>query len=210
MAHLVTKTNIHHYEKQMDQMFRLRHQVFVDEMGWDLPMARAGREVDQYDTEDTVYILSLNQNLDVVGSMRLLPTTADHLMSDLFSNLLDIEEPVGPTIWESSRTCVTLDIGQRGKINLVLSDVFIGMTEAAMLLGIEKVSFVANMQIYPSILQGGWSVHPLGLPKRDKFGEELVAAYVSINQAALHNVRQNRGILYPTLNYTNPHLQEVA
>jgi len=210
MAHLVTKDNRDQYKRQMEQMYRLRHQVFVQQMGWKLPMADQEFEKDEYDDEDTVYILSLDQNLDVVGSMRLMPTTKPHLMSDLFSHLLAVDEPIGANIWESSRTCIKPNLGKKGEVNLILSDVFIGMTEAALILGIDKITFVANMLIYPSILKGGWQVTPLGFPKEDENGDEVVAASVAITQEALRNVRKNRGILHPTLNFTNPHTQQVA
>lgn len=209
MAHLVTRENSHLYQKELGQMYGQRHEVFVDDMGWELPLAKGGLEKDQYDDEDTVYILSLDENDNVQGSMRLLPTTEPHLMSDHFLYLLDTDEPVGPTVWESSRTCVAPSSDRKG-MNRILSDVYIGMTEAALILGIEKISFVANMQIYPSILQGGWGVFPLGLPRIDKTGEELIAAYVTINSVSLQNVRQNRDISHPVLNFTNPQVRRVA
>src|SRR6266481_3934534 len=37
--------------------YQLRHEVFVREMGWDLPLANDEFEIDQFDRPDTVYVL---------------------------------------------------------------------------------------------------------------------------------------------------------
>ncbi|PCI44438.1 MAG: hypothetical protein COB49_11105 [Alphaproteobacteria bacterium] len=210
MAHLVTKDNIHLYVQQIRQMYQHRYQVFVENLRWNLPLAKNGLEIDQYDTEDAVYILSLDHNMDVVGSMRLLPTIQDHLMSDLFSHLLNVPEPIGESIWESSRTCLKPSVEIRAEKNIVLNDVFIGMAEAAVMLGIEKVTFVANMQIYSTLLAFGGQVEPLGFPQFDAEGEEIIASSVSINRDVLNNVWENHNIKSPTLIHTDPQEQAVA
>lgn len=210
MAHLVTKNNIHLYAKQLNQMYQQRHQVFVENLRWNLPLAKNGLEVDQYDTEDAIYILSLDHNMDVVGSMRLLPTIQDHLMSDLFSHLLNVPEPIGESVWESSRTCLKPSVEIRAEKNNVINDVFIGMAEAAVMFGIEKITFVANMQIYSTLIAFGGKVEPLGFPQIDIDGEEIVASSVNISRDILKNVWQNYGITEPTLNYTDTHNQAVA
>jgi len=210
MAHLLTKENSHHYAQQIRQMHQHRYQVFVEKLRWNLPLAKDGLEIDQYDTEDAIYILSLDKDLNVAGSMRLLPTIQDHLMSDLFSHLLNTPEPVGERVWESSRTCFKPSVEIRANKNAVINDLFIGMAEAAVMLGIETVTFVANMQIYSTLLEFGGKVKPLGFPQYDVDGEEIIASSVNINQAALNIVWQKHGIIAPTLNYFNTQDQAVA
>ena len=34
MIYIVTPENEHHYRDEMEQAFRLRHRVFVEQMGW--------------------------------------------------------------------------------------------------------------------------------------------------------------------------------
>jgi len=210
MAHLVNKENIHLYEQQIGQMYQHRHQVFVEKLRWNLPLAKDGLEIDQYDTEDAIYILSLDKNLNVVGSMRLLPTIQDHLMSDLFSHLLNIPEPIGDSIWESSRTCLKPSVEIPVEKNTVINDIFIGMAEAAVMLGIETVTFVANMQIYSTLLAFGGKVEPLGFPQYDADGEEIIASSVKINQGVLDSVWQSHGIMAPTLNYIDPRRNQAV
>lgn len=57
MIHMVTPENEHHYREEMGQAFRLRHQVFVKEMGWHNLASADGREIDQFDNEYAVHML---------------------------------------------------------------------------------------------------------------------------------------------------------
>ena len=72
MIHIVTPENEHLYRKQMAQVFRLRHKVFVEEMGWKALAKPDGREIDQFDTKHAVHMLYLEGG-EVLGYQRLLP-----------------------------------------------------------------------------------------------------------------------------------------
>ena len=61
------------YAALLRQFFRLRKQVFIDEMEWDLN-EYDGMEIDQYDQETAEYILQVKNGV-CVGGCRLLPTT---------------------------------------------------------------------------------------------------------------------------------------
>ena len=61
------------YGKFFDQMFRLRHDVFVKGRGWSLPCGN-GRETDQYDVDEAVYFLDINEDGVLSGKeMRAFP-----------------------------------------------------------------------------------------------------------------------------------------
>jgi len=57
MIHVVTPENEHFYRDEMDQAYRLRHKVFVEEMGWKNMAKPDGREMDQFDTKHAVNML---------------------------------------------------------------------------------------------------------------------------------------------------------
>jgi N-acyl-L-homoserine lactone synthetase len=86
-------------------MHRLRGRVFKDRLDWDVSVCN-GLEIDQYDTFKPTYLMALEQN-DVVGCVRLLPTTGRNMLADTFPVLLDGNAaPRAARIWESSRFCV--------------------------------------------------------------------------------------------------------
>lgn len=85
-------------------MHRLRGRVFKERLDWDVSVA-GGLEIDQYDSFKPTYLLALEQQ--VVGCVRLLPTTGRNMLADTFPVLLDGHAaPNAASIWESSRFCV--------------------------------------------------------------------------------------------------------
>jgi acyl homoserine lactone synthase len=86
-------------------MHRLRGRVFKDRLDWDVSVSN-GLEIDQYDTFKPTYLLALERT-EVVGCVRLLPTTGRNMLADTFPVLLNGNPaPKATTIWESSRFCV--------------------------------------------------------------------------------------------------------
>lgn len=80
-----------------------RHRVFVERLGWRL-QSFADAEQDQFDREDTVYVVSKNEHGEITGCARLLPTTQPYLLSEVFPQLLNGMTPPGsPDVWELSR-----------------------------------------------------------------------------------------------------------
>lgn len=80
-----------------------RHKIFIEKLGWQLPV-EAGRERDQFDGEDTIYVLNRQAGGAICGCARLLPTTRPYLLSEVFPHLLaGAEVPRSPEVWELSR-----------------------------------------------------------------------------------------------------------
>jgi acyl homoserine lactone synthase len=86
-----------------DAIANYRHSIFVDRLGWDLPI-KNGKENDQFDRDDTVYVIAKNKDGDVAGCARLLPTTSPYLLKDVFPELMNgTPIPSDKDIWELSR-----------------------------------------------------------------------------------------------------------
>ena len=87
-------------------MFRLRHQVFVTGRGWSLP-SRNNSEIDQYDVDDAVYFLDINDDEVIEGSVRLTPTEKHSLLADYYPHLIESgDAPRSPHIYEATRYIV--------------------------------------------------------------------------------------------------------
>ncbi len=203
MIVLVTKENRRQYAAQLRQMYQQRYQVFVEMLNWDLPLAKDGLEMDQYDTSDTLYLLKLDHNGEVLGSKRMNPTMRPHLMVDLFSHLVEGAVPRGRNIWESSRSCVPPSQQDQG----IIGELFLGMAEAALIFHITRITFVVGMKFYPTVLHAGWGITPLGIPHKDDNGEELIAGMLIINPNSLNMMRWKYKVTRPVLD-TTPALPE--
>src|SRR4029078_3746416 len=86
-----------------DQLFRLRHEIFVKRRGWSLPSVN-GCEIDQYDNDDAVYFLDVDDDDVIRGSIRVTPSVNSSLLADYFPHLVETGGPLrAPDIFECTR-----------------------------------------------------------------------------------------------------------
>jgi acyl-homoserine lactone synthase len=204
--HVVTKRNRSIYENQLTQYFRLRHQVFVEERGWNDLRQADGIERDAYDNAATTYLLAIDGDR-VVGGQRFYPTSLPHMMSDVFSSLASRGVPRAATILEWTRYFVIRE-RRTGRTDCRL---LAAMQEYCLEEGVTQVTAVVEMWWLPRWQQVGFKVHPLGLPMIVE-NEPCIAAAIDISSASLNHVRRIAGLRGPSLvreNDLKPILQRV-
>ena len=84
-VHVITDANKAAYAAELDQLFRIRHRIYVEEKKWREP-SDDGRETDQFDTEHAVHLVGIRNGQIIAGS-RFIPTTQPHLLSEVFPHL---------------------------------------------------------------------------------------------------------------------------
>lgn len=138
----------------IDEMFRMRAAVFADRLEWDV-IVTDGREVDRFDTEDPLYLLSLDNRTGALqGAVRLLPTTGPNMLRDIFPVLVPGGAPESPLIWESSRFAVNpaaFNPCERAEANHVVNrttiELLCGIVEVCQRAGIEHVVSVFDARM---------------------------------------------------------------
>lgn len=140
MILIIDALNAHLAEPILEDVYRLRARVFQDRLGWDVKVAY-GQERDLFDDLHPAHVVSLDDDGRVVGCMRLLQTTGPHMLSDVFRDILDGEEPLrSPQLWEATRFCVDTDRLNKGRgrnsISYVTSEIMIGAFEYGMSAGV--------------------------------------------------------------------------
>lgn len=138
----------------IDQMFRIRASVFADRLGWDVTVT-SGWEIDVFDAEDPLYLLSVDQRTGILlGAVRLLPTLGPNMLRDVFPILVPGGAPESPLIWESSRFAVNpaaFHAVDRAEANHVVSRITIellcGIVEVCQRAGIEHVVSVFDARM---------------------------------------------------------------
>lgn len=106
--------NIHEHGTLLTKYLEARKSIFIDTLHWNVSEAE-GMEFDQYDTPACQWVV-LHQFGEIVGGVRLLPTTAkcgiySYMLRDAQRGLLDsiptdvlfFEAPVRANVWEASR-----------------------------------------------------------------------------------------------------------
>ncbi len=86
-----------------EQMGHYRREIFINQLGWELNTVK-GMELDEFDGPDAVYVCAHDDEGQISGVARLLPTTAPYLMEKVFPQLWGGKQlPCDPKIWELSR-----------------------------------------------------------------------------------------------------------
>jgi acyl-homoserine lactone synthase len=192
MIHLVTADNRHLFHDEMEQAYRLRHRVFVEEMKWTDLEKPDGREIDQFDDEHAVHMLYIEEG-KVLGYQRMLPSMRPHLLSDVLPQLCEGDRPVGEHIWEWTRYCVEPGHRERGRaLSPVANALLSGIVEWGLERGISSIIIEMNPLWLLRLVQLHFLTMPLGLPQ--KIGEgDVVAVTARFDRRTLARLQEMRG-----------------
>lgn len=162
----------------MDEMHRLRKQVFHDRLKWEV-CVEGDWEVDSFDDEDPLYVLSVDSENRLQGSLRLLPTTGPNMLRDVFGQITrNFGTVSNPMVWESSRFCIRMPSGsdQRESHHISKSTVELiaGMGEVGLLAGIDHIVTVYDAFLRRIIRQTGCKEELIGEAVR--FGRVMTYA----------------------------------
>ena len=182
-----------------EQHFRLRHDVFVKGRGWSLPTTN-GLEIDQYDDDDAVYFLDLNDEQRIQGSIRITPTAKSSLIADYFPHLIENgESPRSPRIYECTRYIVLPPRKSREDNRYAKSKIIGAMLEwcldhelTYLQTVIDSVALPTYLELTPRTIPLGLS-HPYGGGRKTPGGGECMAIRWPICPQVLDDVRAYGG-----------------
>ena len=152
-------------DRTFRKMFEDRKSVFVDLLGWDVPVLDGRFEFDEFDNERATYLIIADDEGDHLGSARLLPTTRRHILGSLFASLCAAPPPTGPQVFEITRFCLSPRHRAAGR-RVVRRQLVTGLVWHALETGIRTYTGVAEMAWLQQILAFGWDCRPLGVPAR--------------------------------------------
>ena len=200
MVFIVTAENRHFFESDLLEMHQQRRRVFVEGLGWPLPLNGA-MESDQYDGEDVIYLLVKDDlNARLRASVRLLRTDRPHPLLDLFQGLCDAGVPRGPNVREISRFCTCPGVTSRRERLALLWEIICASLETAFLFDFELLTFVANRALRPLALNCGWDALSLGSTQPDRH-DEVTAIAANVTRAGLRRVRERFGVPGPAIRF---------
>lgn len=204
MIHVISAANHHLYEDVLEEHFRIRHDIFVEERQWETLRKPDKREVDSFDNEDTIYLLAL-EGRRVIGGHRLYPTTKPSMMSEIFPHLAEVRGcPSDPLVWEWSRYFIVRN-RRDGNLNLRL---MAAVQEFCLAEGIAKISAIMETWWLPRFQEAGFVVTPLGLPALVE-NAWTMAALIDVSRETLRAINERTG-LSSVIQRQGPHLDAVA
>jgi len=164
-VHAIHAGNRRLYGAEVEQHYRIRHDIYVGERKW-MDLERPdGREVDQFDTEHAVYLLAIEAGKGIVGGSRLVPTLEPHLMSEVFPELANVRGvPRAPDIYEWTRIFVVPAKRETGRLCKTAGIVYCGILEFCLSRRLPQISVVCEAYWIPRLLALGWNPQLLGEP----------------------------------------------
>lgn len=179
----------------MRAMFIARKEVFVDLLGWDVPVLDGQFELDHFDDRHARYLILMDEDGRHRASARLLPTTRPHILDSLYPFLCDEARPSGPTVFEITRFCLDrhqTTAERREARNHLISELAI----TALADGIRHYVGVAEDAWVSQVLDFGWRCRTLG-PARQVGPHRLAALCIDIDEHTMSSLRHS-GIYNPT------------
>ncbi len=196
MIEIITPNSYQDCAAELDAMFRFRHRVFCERMGWDV-RSEAGRERDQFDALSPIYLIAKDARGELVATWRLLPTTGSYMIRDVFPDLMEGRPmPCDPSVWETSRFAVAAggDAGAGLKaVSAATHELFCGLVEYGIQIGIREIITLYDIRIARLLPRVGCR------PKWRTAGKRLddtiaIVGMFDVNEAVLANLRAVGGL----------------
>lgn len=189
MFTLVYGDDLFDFPQLANEMFHDRRAQFKEALGWNLSVDALGREIDEYDLLNPLYVILRDGEGRHLGSSRVLPTTGRTMIADHFSDLTDGVEIESPLIWETTR----FFIARRGAESR--------RNAAALMWAGCQFGLRAGVQFYVGVTAAhmvrvftacGWPAEVIG--RRNEPGGEICACLWEVNEEMCDRLRRRAGI----------------
>lgn len=201
MIYVIDRHNRRAFHAQIEEMFRIRHDIYVGRRGWKALEKPDGRDVDQFDTDSTVYILGIDDNGHVTAGLRLNPTTGPHLIRDIFPHAVTEQPiPVGDTIYEFTRWFVVKERVSPEENRRVAGELLVAMLEYGKSIGLTDISLCCDSFFWKTMQEMRWDVRRLGPVTRYPEGK-AIAVLFDVSDRMIANTREVRDVTGPVWRY---------
>ncbi len=161
-----------------------RHKIFIERLGWQLPVQN-GLERDQFDRPDTLYVVARDDNGEICGCARLLPTVRPYLLSEVFPQLMNgLPPPSSHEVWELSRfAVVNLNGGANNSDHQALAtrELLAAATQVVRQHGGQRLITVSPLGIERLLYRMGVHAHRAGPPILVD-GKPVFACWIEIDE----------------------------
>jgi acyl homoserine lactone synthase len=199
----------HQFGQNLDllaAMYRLRRRVFKERLDWTVSVS-GDLELDVYDALNPTYLVMVSTNRQVIGCVRLLPTTGPTMLADTFPELLAAQKPPRhERVLESSRFCIDTILATDGAPNGLKRATFVlfaAMLESIYLFNADCIVTVTDTRMERILRRADWPLERLAPPQR--IGETMaLAGFLHGSRETLANMYRHAGVEGPVLHQPQP------
>lgn len=147
---------------EMDSAYRLRHEVFSEELRW-VPTTPDRRETDDYDGFARC-IGVFDEAGKILGHARLIPSPHPFMVEKEFREMLPPERPVrkGPDLAEITRLCVKKEVREGQGVTVVANYLYKAIYLLSIMNDIRHLVMVVDRRYYRLLRLTGFPMEPLG------------------------------------------------
>jgi N-acyl-L-homoserine lactone synthetase len=188
LIQVIDQTNTHLHSETLRSFAALRYQVFVKQLGWQLPCEEPGFEHDQFDDGAAVYLVLTDCNGHAMGGARLLDTSRRSLLAEVFPYLVDGSPPTDPKVFEVTRFVATSPNGER----IDCTELLWALQVYGVWAGLTHFVSVSYLSLEPILRRSGYRFRRLGraMPMD---GSRVAALQHDIDAATRERLRHRLG-----------------
>ncbi|MDR3439689.1 acyl-homoserine-lactone synthase [Telmatospirillum sp.] len=188
MIQIIDAANAYRHRSLLRSFSALRYDVFVKRLGWPIPCPQPGLEEDQFDGAQAIYLVIADCHGAAVAGARLLDTSRQSLLADVFPYLVDGPPPRDRRIFEVTRF-VTAPKVNGGEADRTLSMKLLwGLQAFGARHGLSHLVSVSYLGLQPMLRRAGYCFRPLG-PIREMDRSRVVALQHDVSEGTLTRVR---------------------
>lgn len=164
MIKVVDSSNFESESDTLRKFAELRYEVFVRRLGWQLPRTTEGRENDEYDAADAIYLTIGNKSGNVIAGARLLNTAKASILTDRFPHLVNKGHrlPRSEKIFEVTRFAIDNRRDRLDRRIDLRAELLWGMQAVALGLELQKLVSISYLHLEPMLRKCGYRFRRLG------------------------------------------------
>ncbi len=200
MIKVVAGCDVANFGSLFDEVFSLRHKVFVEELGWDDLRREDGREIDQFDDEFAIHHIAIRDGR-VAGYQRMLSMARPNLLSDVYPEICELDLPRTDDVWELTRYAVAPEFREgKRSVGSVGTELIAGFVEWGLLSGIRKVIIEFEPMWVFRAMGLGFLPRPLGHPV-EIGNQTIVPTEVTFSERTLLKIRSTMNRNEPVVKF---------
>jgi acyl homoserine lactone synthase len=169
----------HLFSDALASQARLRYRVFVEHRG--LPhLHYDGMEYDEFDTPAALYLVWRDQDAEVRGMFRLIPTTVPYMLQQYWPFLCRSRPlPKAADVWELGRVCVDRTYSARER-RLIIPELLCALQEICLADSIGAVIGVTRRHLVTHYIPAGaeWLGEPAEIEGEQETAFWIPAEYL--------------------------------